>query len=81
MTGTVITFPEPPIDRVEVYLALLDCGAEIDDPRLAELRAQFSEAERTRLVAQLRGDSATTLRRADALEAQMRIWRREETKK
>jgi hypothetical protein len=75
MTDKVITFPQPKVDRVDLYLALLDSGAEFGDPRLAELRTLMSEPERARLVAQLRADSAVMVRRANALEAQMRIWR------
>jgi hypothetical protein len=74
-TDKVVVFPPPEVDLVDVYLALLDSGAEFEHPRLAELRALLSEDERARLVAQLRVDSARTTRRADALEKQMRIWR------
>ena len=75
MSSDVIKLPNPPINRVDVYLALVDAGAEFEDPRLAELRALLSEPERAHLVAQLRADSGVMTRRANALEAQMRIWR------
>jgi hypothetical protein len=75
MTDKVVTFPQPQVDRVDLYLALVDSGAEFEDARLAELRTLMSEPERARLVAQLRADSAVTTRRANALEKQMRIWR------
>jgi hypothetical protein len=71
MTDRAIAFPQPQIDRVDLYLALVDSGAEFSDPRLAQLREQLTASERARLVAQLRADSARTTKRADAL----RIWR------
>jgi hypothetical protein len=39
MTDKVVAFPPPQVDLVDVYLALLDSGAEFEDPRLTELRA------------------------------------------
>jgi hypothetical protein len=75
MTDKVVAFPQPQVDRVDLYLALLDTGAEFEDARLAELTTLMSEPERACLVAQLGADSAVTTRRANALEAQMRIWR------
>jgi hypothetical protein len=75
MTDKVVAFPLPQVDPVDVYLALLDAGAEFEDPRLAQLRALLSEDERARLVAQLRAASEVTTRRADVLEQQLRIWR------
>jgi hypothetical protein len=81
MSRNVIQFPEPPVDRVEAYLALLECGVEVADARLAELRELMSADERTRLVAKLRAEGAALTRRANALEAQMRAWRRDGAKK
>jgi hypothetical protein len=75
MTNKVVAFPPPQVDLVDVYLALVDSGAEFDDPRLIELRTLLSDDQRARLIAQLRADSTVTTRRANALEAQMRIWR------
>ena len=75
MTDKVVAFPQPQADSIEVYLALVDSGAEFEDPRLAQLREQLTVSERARLVAQLRADSEVTTRRADAIEQQLRIWR------
>jgi hypothetical protein len=75
MSGKIFKFPDPSIDPVDVYLALLGAGAEFEDPGLAQLRALLSDGHRARLVAQLRADSARTTKRVDTLETQMRIWR------
>jgi hypothetical protein len=74
MSRKIFKFPDPSIDPVDVYLALLDAGAEFEDPRLAQFRALLSDGRTARLVAQLRADKRTT-KRADTLETQMRIRR------
>jgi hypothetical protein len=72
MIDKIVQFPEPPIDVVETYLALVDCGAEFEDPRLEELRQRMTNDELGRIVTQLREEAEAASRKARALKTLVR---------
>jgi hypothetical protein len=71
---SVVRFPEPALDLVDVYLALIDSDPDLalEDPRLVAVMDAMSREDIDRAQALLRDESETKLRRARALM----LWRR-----
>jgi hypothetical protein len=74
MSDQVVTFPEAPIDFVDVYLGYLDSepGIDLRDPRLLAIMDAMSREDAVRVQAQLQAEGETKARRARA----MLSWRR-----
>jgi hypothetical protein len=57
---------------VEVYLGLVDGGLDSNDPVLASVRSEITEADYRRICEQMKVEAETKIRRADAA----RMWLR-----